>query len=762
MSAAPLRLMTLDIRQEHDVVLCRQRARQLATAFGFDLQGQTRLATAVSEIVRNAFDYAKGGKIEFAVETAHRKSATRKESAGQSLVITVRDTGPGIPPVGQRRSPGGLGLGLSGTERLVDAMEIASKPGATTVTLRKNFPPGAPVLSAPQLQAAVDRLLAEPAADPLSELQRQNQELIRALDQVNAQQADVARINQELADTNAGVLALYDELETLHRVGILLASQLDLKTLLQAIIDATTELTSAQFGAFFYREERNGGWLLHATAGSARGVLSRLPTTYDPDFFGETFGSDAAEAAVHVSSCRESKFARALGEGFILQSCLTIPVSNESSTLGALVFGSADPKAFTERSERIVASIASTAVIGIEKARLFERVQSASAAKDQFLAMVSHELRTPLNPVLAVVSNWVEDQRVPPELQEEVAIVLRNVRLEARLIDDLLDFSRIISGKLELQREPLDLHMLIRSVVEICAEDIVSGAQVVTLELDSPRAMVFGDSARLQQVLWNVLKNAVKFTPPRGRILIKTRLEDEGTIDVEVADDGVGIEAATLTHIFNAFEQGGLHTTTQFGGLGLGLAITKAFVELHGGSVRAASAGSGAGTQIHVRLPLLTQEGVVAVPVSGQVVTPESEVNAATILLVDDHVDTLNIMSRLLARRGYRVLTAGSCLAAIKTAQEHSFDLIVSDLGLPDGSGLTLLPSLRQIHDVPAVALSGYGMEEDVTKSRAVGFDEHLTKPIDFPLLMRSVNRLLSLHLNPKESAVDGSPLANR
>ena len=253
MSAAPLRLLTLDIRREHDVVVCRQRARQLAAAFGFDVQGQTRLATAVSEIVRNAFDYAGGGRIEFAVETTPRRPGARKEPAGQSLVATVRDTGPGIPPVGQRRSSGGLGIGLSGTERLVDAMEIASKPGATAVTLRKRFPPDVARALRPATPGRVDRLLAEPAADPLRELQRQNQELIRALDQVNAHQEDMARINQELADTNAGVLALYDELETLHRVGVLLASQLDLKTLLQAIIDATTELTGAQFGAFFYR-----------------------------------------------------------------------------------------------------------------------------------------------------------------------------------------------------------------------------------------------------------------------------------------------------------------------------------------------------------------------------------------------------------------------------------------------------------------------------------------------------------------------------
>ncbi len=742
-----LRLLTLDIRLEHDVVLSRQRARQLATAFGFDTAEQTRIATAVSEIARNAYDYAKGGRIEFAVETNSRPMLSSKGVAGQSFVITVRDQGPGLPPVGQRRSPNGLGIGLTGAGRLMDAMDIATRPGATAITMRKAFPVGSPVLSAPQLQAAVDRVTAEQPTDPLGELQRQNHELMRALEQVSKREEDLARVNQELADTNTGVLALYDELETLQRVSVLLSTQLDLPTLLRAIIDATTELTGASLGAFYHRDGADGRWRLQAASGAASAVLENLSAHGDEDFFGEEFLAQCTSLVEtgqpETCACEESKFARALASGFAVRSCLTIPVGGASGRLNAMVFCSDRSGAFTERSQRIVASIASQAAIGIEKARLFAEVQNASAAKDRFLAMLSHELRTPLNPVLMAAGELHDDPELPTAMRDTLRMMQRNIALEARLIDDLLDFSRITNGKLQLHRVPLDLHTLVHAVVEICAEEIAVGPHTVTLELHAPRTTVSGDPARLQQVLWNLLKNSIKFTPAPGRLTIRTAQVNNDTVALTVADNGVGIDPAKLAGIFGAFEQGGDGVTARFGGLGLGLAITKAFVELHGGRVRAASAGPGQGTQITVELPLLAVE---AAPASSAAPTPDStpDTSTGTLLLVDDHADTLQVMARLLTRRGYRVLLATDCQSARETARQHSFDLIVSDLGLPDGSGLTLLRELRQSRMVPAIALSGYGMEEDLRQSQASGYDEHLTKPIDFPLLVRTIGKLLA------------------
>ena len=439
-----------------------------------------------------------------------------------------------------------------------------------------------------------------------------------------------------------------------------------------------------------------------------------------------------------------SRFAAALRGKFDLKSCLVVAVANPSETMGVMVFGSAQTKVFGERSERIVSSIAGQAAVGIAKARLFEKVQSASAAKDHFLAMLSHELRTPLNPVLAVVSEWANSSQFPPEARDDLAIVLRNVRLEARLIDDLLDFSRIANGKLLLHREPVDLHALIRNVVVICAEDSDARVQAVTLDLQARRSVMFGDAARLEQILWNVLKNSIKFTPPHGQIQVRTFQTDAGTITVTITDNGAGIDEAVLPGIFGAFEQGGSETTARFGGLGLGLSITKAFVELHGGTIRGDSAGRDQGTRITIDLPLhqtdQTSGAIAAGVASSSVRSPSTEV----VLLVDDHADTLKVMTQLVSRRGYRVVSATDCRSALEVARQHHVDLVVSDLGLPDGSGLTLLGQLRSIHDVPAVALSGYGMESDVAQSRAAGYDEHFTKPVDFPLLILTIAKLLA------------------
>ncbi len=742
-----LRLLTLHIRLEHDVVLSRQRARQLAAAFGFDAAEQTRIATAVSEIARNAFDYAGGGLVEFSVETSPRPGAARRDICGQVFLVVVRDKGPGLPPAGQRRSPNGLGVGLAGAGRLMDAMDIDTRPGATAITLRKTFPAGAPVLSGPQLQAAMERVTAGPSADPLAELQRQNQELIRALEEVRGREEDLARVNQELADTNTGVLALYDELETLQKVSTLLSTQLDLRTLLRAIIDATGELTGAPLGAYYHRDESDGMWRLQSASDAFAGVLDDLPACADADFFGPEFLAQCTGAAEtenpETCSCDDSKFTRALRPKLALGSCVAIPVLGASGMLGAMVFGSERPRAFPERSRRIVASIASQAAIGIEKARLFAQVQSASAAKDRFLAMLSHELRTPLNPVLMAADELYQHPDLPPAMRDTLRMMQRNIALEARLIDDLLDFSRITNGKLLLHRTSLDLHALVRAVVEICAEDTAAGAHGLTLDLQASDATVYGDPARLQQVLWNVLKNAIKFTPTGGRIVIRTARAGDGALIVTVTDNGAGIEKAKLAGIFGAFEQGGDVTTARFGGLGLGLAITKAFVELHGGRIQAASAGVGRGTQITIELPVFTAE-VAPVSPATPTAPPSSVASTGTLLLIDDHADTLQVTARLLERRGYRVLLATDCRSALATARQHPFNLIVSDLGLPDGSGLALLGELRKIRAVPAVALSGYGMEEDLAQSRAAGYDAHLTKPIDFPLLLRAIDGLLA------------------
>ncbi|WP_240772680.1 ATP-binding protein [Phragmitibacter flavus] len=754
-----LPLHIVDLHVEKDIVVCRQHARQFASALGFDLQTQTRIATAVSEIARNAYQYASGGVVEF-LSDCETNSQRRFDLRRQSFIIIIRDQGPGIPHLktileGDYRSTTGMGLGIIGARRLMDTVDIQSDSKGTVITLQKNLPPSAARKTDAQIQS-IAVIQSEPAAverTVIAEVQRQNQELITVMDEVRLRQEDLDHLNKELEDTNAGVLALYDELETLHRVGLLLASKIDLPAVMQTLIEATTDLTGAQFGVCYMLNKKTGHWERYADAGPKRDLLSDLPKTQGSDFFGSNFGEEGLTHVPDMEDLSEpscmSDFSAALDPSNKLRSCLAFPLKAENnSVVGALIFGSSEPRFFSERSERIVSSIAAQAIVAVEKARLFDSVKSASEAKDRFLAMLSHELRTPLNPVLSIVSDLHQNPSFPKEFQEDIAVVLRNVQLEARLIDDLLDFQRIIKGNFSFASEPVDAHSIIETVVNICKHDLLSHKHHLTLNLDAPRFIVIGDPARLQQILWNVLKNAIKFTPIGGDISITTELgSSDQTLCIVITDTGRGIENEMLEGIFNAFEQGSLEGTTEFGGLGLGLAIVKAFIEKLGGTVKAESAGRDHGTKMILSFPLVD----VLAPGIAPVLEPTDQKpgliggKAQHVLLVDDHFDTLESLSRILARKGYVVTTAVDCASAFTLAQNQTFDVICSDLGLPDGSGLDLMIDIRKLGiTTPSIALSGYGMESDVAQAQDAGFQKHLTKPVSMHALLSALAGVLA------------------
>lgn len=751
------RLLLMEIRQEQDVVLSRQRGRQFAEALGFPPQTQIRISTALSEIARNAFRYAGGGRVDFSVETEPRFATPAKPQ--QILAITVSDSGPGIENLdeilgGSYRSRTGLGLGILGARRLMDRVDVATSTSGTTITLRKMIPANSAIRDPSQLQAVVDELLRQAPASALDEMRVQNQELLRAMEDARAREEEISRINQELAETNSGVLALYDELETLHRVSVLMGSQLELKALIQSMIDVTTDLTSADLAAFYFRVEQGNSWSVYATAGPDCEALQVSGPAVGPDFFGVDF---ARVGLVRIGDLDEepgvvcaSNFARLIAANFKVRSCLIVPILGpDAEVSGAMVFASRRPGHFTERSERIVSSIAAQAVIGIEKSRLYQTVKASNEAKDRFLAMLSHELRTPLNPVLAIVSSWHGDPRVPAELQEEVAVVARNVRLEARLIDDLLDFNKLINGKLEIDHSPVDLHGLIDSVIAICREDLAAEELDLQMNLAAGRCTVAGDAARLQQVLWNVLKNAIKFTSRQGVISVVTSNPEPETVRIVVSDNGRGIDPGVIGRIFGAFEQGQPQVLARFGGLGLGLAIAKTFVERHSGTITATSEGLGRGSQFTIDLPI-SHQTVPARGTADDLSGKFERIQNSRILLVEDHADTLSTMTRLLTRKGYVVAMAADGSEARREFSAAPFDMIISDLGLPDCSGLELIGELRAITPTPAIALSGYGMEADISNSRAAGFEAHLTKPIDFELLINTVGKILERTMAPE------------
>ncbi len=373
--------------------------------------------------------------------------------------------------------------------------------------------------------------------------------------------------------------------------------------------------------------------------------------------------------------------------------------------------------------------------------RAKEAAESANNAKDRFLAVLSHELRTPLTPVLSTVHALETDDDLPRDFLPYVEIIRRNVELEARLIDDLLDLTRISKGKIQLSQEVVDCHMLIRNVLEMVQADVKKKHIITSVDLLAERHHVCADPARLQQIFWNLIKNAVKFTPAEGRILIRSRNDERGRIAVEVIDTGIGIDAEVLPKIFDAFEQGEEGITRRFGGLGLGLAITRALVDLHQGAIEVSSAGKGTGATFKVAFDTLEVRPAASAE-QERAEDTDGERGSLRILIVDDHEDTSRVMKMLLERRGYRVRTANSVGSALAVAEGYPFDLLISDIGLPDGTGIDLMERLRRLREVTGIALSGFGMEEDVLRSHAAGFRLHLTKPVSFSRLIEAIQEI--------------------
>ena len=380
-----------------------------------------------------------------------------------------------------------------------------------------------------------------------------------------------------------------------------------------------------------------------------------------------------------------------------------------------------------------------TAALALERAKI--DAEEANRAKDQFLAMLSHELRTPLTPVLMSLAALRRDPGMSDSNRADLEMLQRNIELEALLIDDLLDLTRIAHGKFELHPEATDVHASLEHALSISSPDLTQKHLHLTKRYEAVRHHSWADPARLQQVFWNLLKNAIKFTPDGGKIDISTRNDDQHHVVIEFADTGIGIDPKMQPRIFDAFEQGGRAVTSRFGGLGLGLAISKRVVDLHDGTIAVSSEGKDKGATFVISLNametsllegpayLLDFNAVAARP--------------ASILLVEDHVDTAHVMRRILESAGYTVSHASRISEARQLVSQQKFDLVVSDVGLPDGTGLELMRELKDTCGLDGIALSGFGTDEDVNASKEAGFAEHLTKPVDWDRLRDAISQLL-------------------
>jgi signal transduction histidine kinase/CheY-like chemotaxis protein len=378
---------------------------------------------------------------------------------------------------------------------------------------------------------------------------------------------------------------------------------------------------------------------------------------------------------------------------------------------------------------------------------LRQELIGANAAKDQFLALLSHELRSPLAPVIAMVGELEAEAPDSQSVREALEVVRRNVELEARLIDDLLDVTRISKGKLQLSFETISVHQILQRAYEICREEIEAKKLEVEFQLGAVHTYVEGDPARLQQVFWNLIKNSVKFTPEKGQITIATLNPVPDKIEARIIDTGIGVEHETIDKIFNAFEQGQADITRRFGGLGLGLTISKALIDAHGGKIHVQSPGKDQGSTFSVELN--TVPAPVGPDGDGQDQPQGREpkpfvARHRRVLLVDDHHDTCIGMKRMLERHGYQITVAHTAQQAVEKVRTEQFDLLISDIGLPDRSGYDLMREVRLNNDLPGIALSGFGSEQDVNEAREAGFSEHLTKPVNFERLEKTIQSVLS------------------
>jgi PAS domain S-box-containing protein len=565
-------------------------------------------------------------------------------------------------------------------------------------------------------------------------------------------------------------------IETVNRVGQMVAAELDLHKLVQTVTDAATEISGAHFGSFFYNvlDSEGASYMLYTLSGVPRQAFAHFPMPRATDLFGPTF---RGEGTIRIDDVRlDPRYGKnspyyGMPEGHLpVTSYLAVPVTSRSGeVVGGLFFGHPEAGVFTERVARVVEGLAAQAAVAVDNASLYDAAQRARAEaeqvaqekerlyieaqesnrlKDEFLATVSHELRTPLTAILGWAHLLRTGQAGDEKTVKALETIERNARAQAQLIDDLLDVSRIITGKIRIDVRPVDPNSFIEAAVE--AVRPAAEAKGVRLQriMDTGVVTVSGDPVRLQQVVWNLLSNAIKFTPKGGRVQV--RLERVNShIEIGVSDTGPGIEPEFLPYVFDRFRQADGRTTRQHGGLGLGLSIVRHLVELHGGTVRAESEGEGKGASFTVLLPVAPVFQSVAaterVHPAARDTLPLYEcpdrLDGLRILAVDDEPDTRELLKAGLGQCGAVVTVVGSVAEVLELIVVDVPDLLISDIGMPDEDGYELIRRVRQLPaesggKVPAIALTAYARAEDRMQALRAGYQMHVPKPVELAELV--------------------------
>ncbi|HWI18666.1 MAG TPA: ATP-binding protein [Vicinamibacterales bacterium] len=549
--------------------------------------------------------------------------------------------------------------------------------------------------------------------------------------------------------------------ETLNNVGAIVASDLDRERVVQAVTDAATELTTAEFGAFFYNVKNDAGesYMLYTISGVPREAFSKFPMPRNTAVFEPTFSGTSVMRVDDIT--KDPRYGHSapyhgMPKGHLpVRSYLAVPVKGRSgAVLGGLFFGHSAIGRFTPHHERLAVGIASWASVALENARMFSVAQEASRLKDEFLASLSHELRTPLNAVLGY-THLLRTRMLTGEKQDQaIEAIERNARSLAQIVEDVLDISRIVSGKMRLNVQAVDMPDVVQSAIE--AVTPAAEAKGVRLQsvLDPDGGPVSGDPERLQQVLWNVLSNAVKFTNRGGSIQIQlARVESH--VAVIVTDTGVGIAPEFLPHVFERFRQADAGPARERGGLGLGLSIARQLVEMHGGTIEATSEGAGKGATFTLTLPIISVQQRRELEPEGRrrsaapPPTPLSQdaLAGVHVLVVDDDRDALVLLSELLQSERARVSTAACADDALRLMVSDTPDVLVSDIGMPKVDGFQLIEQIRShenplVRKVPAAALTAYARSDDRVRALRAGFQIHLAKPVNPAELVSAIAAL--------------------
>ena len=564
-----------------------------------------------------------------------------------------------------------------------------------------------------------------------------------------------ARERVRLLEENAAITA------ALNDVGAIVASDLDRDKVVQAVTDAATELTAAEFGAFFYNVVNEAGesYTLYTISGVPKEAFSKFPMPRNTEVFEPTFKGTAVVRSGDIT--KDPRYGHnsphhGMPRGHLpVRSYLAVPVKGRSgSVIGGLFFGHPEADRFTDVHERLAVGISSWAAVALENARMYAAAQEASRLKDDFLASLSHELRTPLNAILGYARMLRTGILGPERYDKGIATIERNATSLTQMVEDVLDISRIVSGKLRLNVQPVEFPDIVRNAVDAVTPAADAKAVRVETVLDPQAAPVSGDPERLQQILWNLLSNAVKFTEKGGKVQV--RLERVNShVEVAVSDTGIGIAADFLPYVFERFRQADAGLARARGGLGLGLSIAKQLTELHGGTIEAASGGLGTGATFRVKLPLMI---VHATRADAERVHPRSpsaptaigvgDLQGVHVLAVDDDADALSLLSELLDAAGARVSAAHSAEEALRHLDTDPPSVLVSDLGMPHVDGFALIQQVRRhrnpiVRRIPAAALTAYARSDDRMKALRAGFHIHLAKPIDPAELVTTVAALV-------------------